>query len=124
MNADVDRFVASLEPPWQREACVRLLEDVRATPGLGEHLKWGHPYFEYEGAAVTKWFCARDWVNVYFFRGRELPDPHGLFERSDNQRMLTIKVTVTRSLDRGAFRALVHSAVDLAFVVTPADPGP
>ncbi|MEO6997326.1 MAG: DUF1801 domain-containing protein [Terracoccus sp.] len=70
MRTDVDRFVASLEPRWQREACARLLDDVRATAGLSEHLRWGQPYFDHAGAAVTKWFCANDWINVYFFRGR------------------------------------------------------
>ena len=111
---EVDRYVDAVEPAWQREVCVQLLEDIRASAHLGEHIKWSHPYFEYEGDAVLKWFCARNWINVYFFRGRELPDPNGLFEQSDNQRMLTIKVRDIDDLDRSAFRDLVHAAVLLA----------
>ena len=113
-RTDVDRFVDSLAQGWQREACARLLDDIRATPGLGEHLKWGQPYFDHAGAAVTKWYCANDWVNVYFFRGRELPDPAGLFAPSNNKRMLTVKVTPGLDLDRAAFRELVRVAATLA----------
>ncbi len=114
MRTDADRFVASLEPTWQREACARLLDDVRATAGLSEHLRWGQPYFDHAGAAVTKWFCANDWINVYFFRGRELSDPALLFAPSSNKRMLTVKVTAAHDLDRRAFRDLVRAAVALA----------
>lgn len=110
----MDRFVASLEQRWQREACARLLDDIRCTPGLDEHLRWGQPYFDHAGTAVTKWFCANDWVNVYFFRGRELPDPARLFAPSNNKRMLTVKVTADLDLDRRAFRELVRAAAALA----------
>ncbi len=114
MRNDVDRFVEALGEGWQRQACLELLEDVRDAACLGEHIKWGHPYFDHDGAAVTKWFCAKGWINVYFFRGRELADPQGLFERSTNSRMLTVKVTPNRLLDRNAFRDLVRRAVALA----------
>ena len=114
MRTAIDDFVSSREQRWQREACARLLDDIRATPGLSEHIKWGQPYFDHAGAAVTKWFCASDWVNVYFFRGRELPDPAGLFASSDNKRMLTVKITADLDLDRRAFRELVRAAAALA----------
>ena len=74
----------------------------------------GQPYFDHAGAAVTKCYCANDWVNVYFFRGRELPDPAGLFAPGDNKRMLAVKVTPDLDLDREAFRALVRVAATLA----------
>lgn len=119
MRTEVDRFVAALETSWQRQVCAQLLDDIRATPGLGEQLKWGQPYFDYAGAAVTKWFCANHWVNVYFFRGRELPDPAGLFEPSDNKRMLVVKVTADLDLDRRAFRELIKAATALAEGGTP-----
>lgn len=110
---EVDSFVEALEG-WQRQACRQLLDDVREADCFGEHIKWGHPYFDYDGTAVTKWFCAKAWINVYFFRGRELADPRGLFEQSTNRQMLTVKVTPDRVLDRNAFRDLVREAVVLA----------
>ncbi|MFZ2501285.1 MAG: DUF1801 domain-containing protein [Nocardioides sp.] len=111
---DVDLFVEALGQSWQGQACAQLLEDVRDAASLAEHIKWGNPYFDYDGAAVTKWFCAKGWINVYFFRGRELADPQGLFEDSTNSRMLTVKVRPDRVLDRSAFRDLIRSAVALA----------
>lgn len=114
MNGAVDQFVVSLPSDWQRIACAQLLEDIRASAHLTEHIKWGHPYFEADGSAVLKWFCAKEWINVYFFRGRELRDPHGLFEPSDNARMLTLKVTRGGDLDREAFCELVRDAAALA----------
>ncbi len=114
MNNDIDLFVEALDEDWQRLACAQLLDDMRATASLSEHMKWGHPYFDHNGAAVTKWFCAKGWINVYFFRGRELADPHGLFEDSTNSRMLTVRITRARGLDRDAFRNLVRDAVALA----------
>ncbi len=114
MGNDIDHFVASLDDEWQLRACTQLLVDIRNSGRLGEHIKWGHPYFDLSGAAVLKWFCAKDWINVYFFRGRELADPEGLFAPSTNSRMLTIKVTPEQFPDRTAFRNLVRDAVALA----------
>ncbi|MEO7587372.1 MAG: DUF1801 domain-containing protein [Arachnia sp.] len=114
MTTEIDAFIEALGEGWQRQACSRLLDDIRDVADLTEHIKWGNPYFDLDGAAVTKWFCAKEWVNVYFFRGRELPDPHGLFEESTNSRMLTVKVKPDDTLDRSAFRDLVRSATALA----------
>ena len=114
VEIEVDRFVESLGESWQREACANLLGDIRTSARLSEHIKWGHPYFDYEGSAVLKWFCAKNWINVYFFRGRELSDPRELFEASDNHRMLTVKIHDANGLDRGAFRDLVRAAAVLA----------
>jgi len=114
VTCDVDSFVTCLGQGWQRAACVQLLEDVRACAPFGEHVKWGNPYFELDGAAVLKWFCAKEWINVYFFRGRDLPDPRRLFQPSENSKMLTVKVTRTTDLDRAAFQDLVREAAALA----------
>ena len=119
MNVEVDHFVDSLGEGWQREVCANLLEDIRMSAHLGEHIKWGHPYFDYEGSAVLKWFCAKKWINVSFFRGRELSDRCNLFEASDNRRMLTVKVHDANGLDRDAFRDLVRAAALLAGDGTP-----
>lgn len=111
---DIDLFVKALGQDWQRRACEQLLDDIRTAASLTEHIKWNHPYFDRDGAAVTKWFCAKDWINVYFFRGREVAGPQGLFEPSTNLRLLTVKVTPDRMLDRKAFRDLVRDAAALA----------
>lgn len=114
VGIEVERFIDSLEEGWQREACTNPLDDIRTSALLSEHIKWGHPYFDFKGSAVLKWFCAKKWVNVYFFRGRELSDPCELFDPSDNHRMLTVKVRDDQSLDHTAFRDLVRAAALLA----------
>lgn len=114
MTGVVDQFVDALPSDWQRPVCVRMLEDIRASAQPAEYIKWGQPYFEADGSAVLKWFCAKRWINIYFFRGRELPDPMRLFEPSGNVKMLTVKVTPSGELNREAFRDLVRAAATLA----------
>jgi hypothetical protein len=114
MPGPIDGYVAALATPWQREACGWLLTDIRGIATFGEHIKWANPYFEIDGAAVIKWFRAKEWINVYFFRGTELEDPHGLFEATDNAKMRTIKIYESSDIDRSAFRELVAAAVRLA----------
>jgi len=98
VTCDVDSFIAGLGEGWQRAACGQLLGDIRAAAPFGEHLKWRHPYFELDNAAVLKWYCAKEWINVYFFRGRELPDPHRLFQPSENRSRSVVWVTLTVSI--------------------------
>lgn len=71
-----------------------MLVDIRALPvALAESIKWGNPYFEQRGA-VVKWYVAKEWINVYFYKGHLLDDPQGVFELTDNCRMRTIKITL------------------------------
>lgn len=113
MNDTVDAFVCALDG-WKRVALEQLVSDIRAIAPFGEHIKWGNPYFEIDGSAVLKSYCATTWINVYLFRGSELADPTGLFEPTNNARMRTIRITAGRTLDREAVRDLVARAVQLA----------
>jgi len=114
VTGEVDSFVAELREDWQRVACARLLKDIGAAGPFGEHISWRHPYSELDGAAVLKWFCAKEWINVYFFRGRELSDQHRLFESSDNARMRTVRLAAATDLNRSEFQDLVQAAAALA----------
>lgn len=113
MSNSVDRFVDDLVG-WQRVAYTQLLGGIRAAAPFGEHIKWGNPYFEIDGSAVLKTFCAKEWINVYFFRGRELDDPAGLFESTTNARMRTIRITSGTIIAQSAVRELVARAAQLA----------
>lgn len=110
----IDEYVAALDETWQRVTCQRLLLEIRDCAPFDERLKWGNPYFELHGRAVLKWYCAKAWVNVYFFRGRELADPRGHFEPSENVKMLPIKLSDGSSLDYDAFHQLVKAAAELS----------
>lgn len=110
---DVDAFVRDLPSGWKRESCQAMLVDIRALPvALAESIKWGNPYFEQRGA-VVKWYVAKEWINVYFYKGHLLDDPQGVFELTDNCRMRTIKITPARPLDRAPFAELLQAAVAL-----------
>lgn len=109
----VDGFVSALPAGWKRDCCVELLADIRALPTpLQESIKWGNPHFDRHGA-VTKWYVAKDWINVYFYKGHLLDDPGRCFEPTANSRMRMIKIIESRSLNRAAFTALLRTAVDL-----------
>ena len=114
MNTDIDRFVSLLTPRWKRTACQEILEDIRNSAQLTEHIKWNNPYFELNGVAVLKCYCARDWINIFFYQGHKVVDPLGLFEPTDNARMRVIRVAAGRGIDRAAFRDMVRDAKSLA----------
>lgn len=113
MPDSVDAFVDNLDG-WKRVAYTQILGDIRAAAPFGEHIKWANPYFEIDGSAILKTFCAIEWINVYFFRGRELADPAGLFETTTNARMRTIRITSHTVLEQTAVRDLVARAAQLA----------
>ena len=80
MNPRIDEYIASLETPWQREACTVLRDLIRqADPEITEEIKWNAPYFEHAGG-VTWMFCATDWVHFSFPKGTLLDAPEGTWE--------------------------------------------
>ena len=110
----VQNFIDNLTPDWQREACQLLLDTQQTTePAIEGAIKWQNPYFSYNGQALLKWYCAKEWVNVYFFKGIQLDDPHHLFEETDNKAMRTIKLNKENKLDTEAEAELVKPAVAL-----------
>ncbi len=112
-SAAIDNFVASLGSPWQRSACESLLAAIRsADQPLSESLKWGNPYFS-RHSAVLKWFVAKEWINVYFYRGHLMADPDGYFEPTENARMRTLRITEERTVPPSAFRELLGEAIRL-----------
>lgn len=110
----VQNFIDNLPSDWQRKACQALL-DVQQSVGsnIESAIKWQNPYFSYNGQALLKWYVAKDWINVYFFKGVQFDDPNGLFEETDNKTMRTIKLYRDSTLDEAAYRELVRAAVRL-----------
>ena len=112
--SDVEGFIHNLEPDWQQEVCRRLLASQRqVSDEIDEAIKWGNPYFSANGRALLKWYCAKGWINVYFFKGRELADPDGLFIETDNRSMRTIRLFGDPTLDEEGYRDLVRRALIL-----------
>jgi hypothetical protein len=110
----IQQFIDNLSLNWQREVCQSLLELQQSVePSVEGAIKWQNPYFSYNGQALLKWYCAKEWINVYFFKGIQLDDPHHLFEDTDNKAMRTIKLFVDTKLNTEAYKELVKEAVEL-----------
>lgn len=111
-RAQVDAFVAALDG-WKRQDCAGMVRIIRQLEEpLIESIKWGNPFFA-GNAAVTKWFVAKEWINVYFYQGRRLADPLSLLEPSANARMRTMRLTPTRPLNPDGFEVLLRAAVSV-----------
>ncbi len=108
----VDSFVAALDG-WKRQDCAGMVRIIRhLEEPLIESIKWGNPFFA-GSAAVTKWFVAKEWINVHFHQGHRLADPLCLLEPSGNARMRTMRVTPATPLNPDGFEDLLRAAVTL-----------
>ena len=111
-SAQVDSVVAALDG-WKRQDCAGMVRIIRhLEEPLIESIKWGNPFFA-GNAAVTKWFVAKEWINVYSYQGHRLADPLCLLETSSNARMRTMRLTPTTPLNPAGFEGLLRAAVTL-----------
>ena len=74
----LDTYLSAAERPWPHTALATIITAIRAGANFEESIKWGQPYFAVNGRAVVKLYAARDWINLFYYRGSELPDPAGL----------------------------------------------
>ena len=107
---NIDTFIATL-PDWQKQQCLLALKVIRdSSSEIVESLKWGNPYFDLHGSFI-KFFVAKDWVNIYFYKGYLLQSE--LFEPSDNTKMRTVKLYANKPFDIAEFTDLVNEAAKL-----------
>ncbi len=98
-------------PSWQRDQCTQIITLIRKSSNeITESIKWKNPYFDLDGAFI-KFFCAKEWVNVYFYKGYLLPDPVNLLEKTDNAKMRTLRLYPNKELSITAVEKLIASAV-------------
>jgi len=95
-----------------------LAEGVRAwvrglAPELDETLKWGQPTYVFGTHNVLYVAAYPDHVDLGFFDGADLPDPHRVLEGS-GARMRHVKVRDAAALEEPALKALVRAAVERA----------
>jgi len=70
VTEDVEIFIGRIALDWQQRACQAIWADIVAmAPNVETEIKWGTPYFSMSGRAIVKWFVAKAWINIYFFRG-------------------------------------------------------
>jgi hypothetical protein len=112
---DVETFIEHLSKKWQKQKCKELLAiQHKANGDLEAAIKWGNPYFSYQGKALLKWYCANNWINVYFFRGKDLNDKTGLFTETENVKMCTVKIFEDTEINDEGYLNLVKQAAALS----------
>ncbi len=107
----VDHYLAAM-PSWSREICEKLRALVLSvSPGITEDWKWG-PHYYYEGM-LCGFGAFKNHVSFVFFRGAELEDVAGIFQRemggAKTRRlrftaMEQVKVTLLKKYIREAMR--------------------
>ena len=109
----IDKKVAGLAD-WRGKELARLRKLINeADPGLKEEWKWGTPVWTRNGL-VCAVGAFKDHLKVNFFRGKELKDPHHLFNAGlDAKATRAIDVHEGESIDATALKALVRDAVRL-----------
>lgn len=97
--------------PVELRACARRWFDVmrRCDPDVRELMHDGAPTACFRDAAFAYVATFRTHVNVGFFHGASLADPHGLLVGS-GQRMRHVKLVPGTRCDDAALEALVHAA--------------
>lgn len=109
-------------PEISRPLCETVREWINAwEPDLTESVKWNMLCF-----SGRKLVCALGAFNKYagltFFRGGEIPEAETVCDASTSISVRTIRFTDVASLDRGAVKRLVRSAVRLDECVPPLPP--
>jgi len=107
----VDEYIAGLGG-WQADVVSRLRALIlEAAPGAKESIKWAQPVYEKSGP-----FCHikafKNNVNLGFWRGARLDDPHGLLQ-GEGERMAHVKITGPDAVQPQAIQDLVRAAVRL-----------
>jgi hypothetical protein len=83
-------------------------------PDLAESIKWNMLCFSGRKLICGISACQKH-LGVTFFRGTELADPGNLFTPGgeNNTNIRGMRITLLERFDRGAFRELLHAAVEL-----------
>jgi hypothetical protein len=110
---EVDNFIQQLKIEWQQNTCKELIKRTRRSkPKLDEFIKWKNPYFEKNGA-VLKWFVAKNWIDIFFYRGYELVEYQDMFREDENGKMRAIKILEDDKINYDRFEEMVKIAVKL-----------
>lgn len=117
MSDPVSDKIASLGD-WRGTLLARIRQAINDTdPGIVEDIKWrkatnplGVPTWSHHGIICTG-ESYKDKVKLTFMKGRELADPHGLFNVPADGIRRAIDFTEGDVLDEAALTALVGEAI-------------
>ena len=118
-SEEIDERIADLGD-WRGETLSRMRKLIKqADPDVVEEVKWrkasnpGVPVWSHDGIICTG-ESYKSAVKLTFMKGASLDDPAKLFNASlDGNARRAIDIHEGEEVDAGAFRALIHAAVDL-----------
>ena len=107
----VDAYIATLDEP--QSTVVRALRELvrDAVPDAVEVVKWAQPVYEKNGPFCYIKAFPR-YVNLGFWRGASLQDPHGLVH-SGGDKMGHVRIATVDEIARARLRPLVKEAAAL-----------
>ena len=105
----VDKFIEQM--PTEQQEIARILRKLICTTAksLSETTKWGYPCYVGK-AKVCSIIPYPDHVNLAFFQGAKLDDPHGLLEGT-GKGMRHVKFRSTKDIRKKALTDLIRLAV-------------
>lgn len=111
----VDERIAELES-WRGQLVSQLRSLIlENAPDLREEWKWNNPAWSKNGLVlglVAEPAKAREWVQLTFFQGASLEDPHHLFNAGlESKAMRYIKFRQGDVVDEPALKELISAAV-------------
>ncbi len=109
----VDSYLDAAVRPWPHDALCDVVKAIRDCGPFDESIKWGNPFFGVNGRAVVKLFAAKEWINVFYYRGAELPDPRGVLESEGRTAMRRVRIQRNDVVDRKTLVLLTRAAADL-----------
>lgn len=109
----IDNYIGGLTD-WRGDMLAHLRAVIGAAdPGLAETWKWNTPVWAKKGNVVAI-SAFKDHVKINFFRGSELPDPHGFFNAGlDAKAMRSVDLYEGDAVDDAALQEMVRAAVAL-----------
>ena len=101
---------------WRGQTLARLRDLIReVAPDLTEQWKWNNPAWSKNGLVlglVAETTKAKGWVQLTFFQGASLEDPHQLFNAGlESKAMRYIKLREGDMIDEPALKDLISAAV-------------
>lgn len=108
----IDEYVAGLTG-WKRDVAQELREVVRrASHELTEEVKWGWPCYTADGKCICGFMDMKETVNLVFYVGAELDDPHGLIEGTGKS-MRHVKLRSLKDIRKREFTNFIKQSIKL-----------
>ncbi|MFZ4813735.1 MAG: DUF1801 domain-containing protein [Phototrophicaceae bacterium] len=113
MSDVINTYIESISIGWQAEVC-RQLDDMilAAIPSVEPRIQYRKPHYLKNGKYAAVFGTAKGWVSFTIFNATTLQPPAGMFEASDNQDRLTIKILAGQTVDYDQLGGFLKQAAE------------